>query len=405
MRVVAVAEPDPDRRDRAGTAHDIPAERRFAQWPELLATDLDLDAIVIATPDREHVEPAVAAVAAGHLVLLEKPIAPEASDVARLAATAAAGRGEIVVAHPLRYTPFFGTIEELVRDGAIGRLVGIEHLENVSSWHFAHSYVRGNWRRRDLASPLILSKACHDLDVIRWLAGARCLSVASVGRLNHFREEEAPAGAPAFCLDGCPVADACPFYAPRFYLPHQAQGGWPVSVVTPASDEAGLLAALAAGPYGRCVYRCDNDVADHQSTLLEFANGITATLTVSAFTAENARTLKLFGTEGELRGHMEKGDIEVRRFRDGHIREVPAPRRWTPETGGGHGGGDDRMMAAFVERARRRRNGERVDAAATSLAVSIESHLMAFAAEESRASGATIALAAGGAGPASCAAR
>jgi predicted dehydrogenase len=399
VRFVAVAEPDSGRRERAGAAHGIPPERRFAHWPELLAADVDIDAVVIATPDREHVEPAVAAARAGQLVLLEKPIAPEAANVARLAAAAASAPGEIVVAHPLRYTPFFGAIEELVRGGSIGRLIGIEHLENVSSWHFAHSYVRGNWRRRDLASPLILSKACHDLDVVRWLAGARCVSVASVGRLNHFRVEEAPAGAPAFCLDGCPVADACPFYAPRFYLPQLAEGGWPVSVVTTARDEEGLLAALATGPYGRCVYRSDNDVADHQSTLLEFVNGVTATLTVSAFTAENARTLKLFGTEGELRGHMEKGDIEVRRFRDGHGREVPAPRRTTPETGGGHGGGDDRMMAAFVERARRRRDGEPVDEPATSLAVSIESHLMAFAAEESRASGATIGLgAAGGTG-------
>ena len=391
MRVVAVAERDAERRARFASAHAIASDASVADWRGLVARS-DLDAVVIATPDRQHVEPALAAVAQGHLVLLEKPIAPEIADVTRLAAEATRAPGEIVVAHPLRYTAFFGAIEELVRGGAIGRLVGIEHLENVSWWHFAHSYVRGNWRRSDLASPLILSKACHDLDVIRWLAADRCVSVASVGRRNHFRSEEAPAGAPAYCLDGCPVADACPFYAPRFYLPQVEQGGWPVSVVTPQAGETALLEALRTGPYGRCVYRCDNDVADHQATLLAFANGITATLTVSAFTAENARTLKLMGTEGELRGHMEKGDIEVRRFRDGHAREVPSPRRVRPATGGGHGGGDDRMMAAFVERARRRREGEPADEAATSLAVSVESHLMAFAAEDSRRTGTTIEL-------------
>jgi predicted dehydrogenase len=386
-RFVAVAEPDDRRRDGFATAHGIGRGAAFARWEDLLdafAARGGVDGIVIATPDRAHVEPTVAALARDLHVLLEKPIAPSPDGVEAIARAASGSAGDLTVAHPLRYTEFFATIAALVSDGAIGRLVEIDHLENVSWWHFAHSFVRGNWRRSDLASPLILAKACHDLDVVRWLAAAPCTSVASFGSLSHFRADEAPPGAPEHCLDGCPVAESCPFYAPRFYLPLVPRGGWPVSVVTSEPGEAALLDALRTGPYGRCVYHADNDVADHQATILEFANGVVATLTVTAFTAENTRSVKLMGTRGEIRGHMERGEIEVRRFIDGRGMDVPPAGTITVETGGGHAGGDVRLLEAFARRVVAARDGLPGGESPTSLAVSLDSHRMAFAAERSR---------------------
>jgi predicted dehydrogenase len=386
-RFVAVAEPNELRRERFAAAHGIGPRAAFARWEDLLeqvGAPGAIDGVVVATPDRVHVEPTVAALARDLDVLLEKPIAPSPAGVDAIARAAASSAGDLTVAHPLRYTEFFATIAALVSDGAIGRLVEIDHLENVSWWHFAHSFVRGNWRRSDLASPLILAKACHDLDVVRWLAAARCTSVASFGSLSHFRPEEAPPGAPDHCLDGCPVAETCPFYAPRFYLPLVPRGGWPVSVVSAEPGEAALLDALRTGPYGRCVYHADNDVADHQGTILEFANGVVATLTVTAFTAENTRSVKLMGTRGEIRGHMERGEIEVRRFIDGQGTNVPPAQRITVETGDGHAGGDARLVEAFVGRLVAAREGVPVAESQTSLAVSLDSHRMAFAAERSR---------------------
>jgi predicted dehydrogenase len=359
----------------------------FEEVTGLLATEsvtAGVEAVVIATPDRHHVTPTLAALAAGLPVLLEKPIAPDAAGLEAIARAAETSRGELIVAHPLRYTPFFGTIANLLADGAIGDLVQIDHLENVSWWHFAHSYVRGNWRREELASPMLLAKACHDLDVIRWLAASPFATVSSVGSLRHFRAEEAPAGAPARCLDGCPVADGCPFYAPRFYEPRLAAGGWPVSVVTADPTPRGLQDALRTGPYGRCVYRSDNDVPDHQAVLVEFGNGVVATLTVTGFTAENTRTVKLMGTRGEIRGHMERGEIEVRRFIDSAGGSIPPAERIDVGAGPGHAGGDEKMIEAFVERVAHARGGEKAGESATSLAVSLESHRMAFAAERSR---------------------
>jgi predicted dehydrogenase len=390
-RFVAVAEPDEARRTRFAVSHEIPSAAAVADWPALLEAPDRVDAIVIATPDRQHRNPTIAALRRGHHVLLEKPIGPEPEDVEAIAAAAATSAGSLTIAHPLRYTPFFSEIASLLRAGSIGELVEVDWLENVGWWHFAHSYVRGNWRREALSSPLILAKTCHDLDVLRWLADAPCTSVASFGSLRQFRAEQAPAGAPERCLDGCPVAAECPFYAPRFYEPLLARGGWPVSVVlaalpTPqdASPRAALDVALRTGPYGRCVYRCDNDVPDHQATILEFANDVTATLTVTAFTAENTRTLKLMGTRGEIRGHMERGEIEIRRFAEAGGSAIPEPERVVVPSGAGHGGGDEAMLEAFVARLVAVRARRLPDASPTSLAVSLDSHRMAFAAERSR---------------------
>ena len=419
-RVVAVADPDETRRNRLGADHDLPVSARHADWRALVGDLSGIDAVLVTTPDRAHVEPTEAALAAGVDVLLEKPIAPDEAGVARVRAAAAASPATVTVAHVLRYTSFFQTVKALVDDGVIGRLLGLDHTENVGYWHFAHSYVRGNWRRADEAAPMLLAKACHDLDLLRWLADAPCTSVASAGSLTHFHRGHAPEGAPEHCLDGCPVEDTCPFHAGRFYVDALAGwDDWPIPVITDDPSPQGRLAVLGNGPYGRCVYRCDNDAVDHQIATLTFAGGVFATLTVTAFSEECTRTVRLLGTRGEVRGHLDSGEITVRRF-------LPAPHIGRPAgargvTGApppkhppaaevlhrgappvdvrtpfgaflGHAGGDDGLMADFVARLRQRRAGETPQAARTSLEESLHSHDMAFAAERSRVTGRTVAL-------------
>jgi predicted dehydrogenase len=407
-KVVAIADTNPERRAALAADHALADGQAFGDWRELLAHDGSTDVVVIATPDRDHAEPAIAALAAGHDVILEKPIAPTPDGVRAVAEAAARSGGSVTVAHVLRYTPFFGAVKRALDEGMIGELVSIEHAERIGYWHFAHSFVRGNWRREANASPMILAKACHDLDLLRWLAGDRCTAVSSFGGLHHFRPEQAPRGALDRCTDGtvrCPAAPDCPFDAVRLYVERTSEvTGWPVSVITSDPTPVGRLRALATGPYGRCVYRSDNDVADHQVVALEFANGVHATLTVNGLTADNTRQVHLHGTRGELRGRLDTGEIEVRRFLPGTPTTDAGP--WdrdeqgrqavrddermvlsaTPAPADGHGGGDAGMMADVVARLRARRDGATVadDVARTSLAVSIESHLMAFAAERSR---------------------
>lgn len=375
--VVAVADPDPLRRDRLAERHGVPSDRRFAGATELLSGPRIADLAILATPDAAHVQPAILALTRGYDVLLEKPIAPDAEGVRALAAAAAAAKGTVTVAHVLRHAPFFRTIREAMAHGRIGRPIGIDHVENVGHWHFAHSYVRGAWRREDVASPMILAKACHDLDLLRWLADAPCDEVFSRGELRWFREENAPADAPPFCLDGCPVETDCPYSAPRIYLERFAgRRGWPRSVVAPGGGDDAVAAALRAGPYGRCVYRCDNDVVDHQVATLSFANGVVATLTVTAFSEENTRTIRVFGSHGELEGHLESGRIALRDFASGGTERLDvAPAQ-------GHAPADRALLDDVIARLR----GD-AGPGPTDLATSLESHLVAFAAERSRREG------------------
>jgi predicted dehydrogenase len=417
---VAIAEPDAARRRGMAAEHGIGPAGAFGEWRELLASERTADAVVIATPDRDHAGSAIAALERGYDVILEKPIAPTADEVRAVAEAARRSTGSVTVAHVLRYTPFFTAVRKALDDGLIGELVTIEHAERIGYWHFSHSFVRGKWRREDASSPMILAKACHDLDLLRWLAGDRCTAVASFGGLQHFRPEQAPPGAADRCWDGkrrCPVAGECPFDAVRLYVERTAEvTGWPVSVITDDPSVDGRMAALARGPYGRCVYRSDNDVADHQVASLEFANGVRASLTVSGLTADNTRTLTLSGTRGDLRGRLDTGEIEIRRFlpapvgpagsasgpswdRDERGRAVLRDDeriafRATPPERDGHGGGDHAMLTDLIARLAARRDGApgAMEEARTSLAASIESHLMAFASERSRREGRVVPL-------------
>jgi predicted dehydrogenase len=388
-QLVAIADPRSDRLQAAGAQHGVAPEHLYPSWEELLRRETDLDAIIVATPDALHLQPALAAMRSGVSILLEKPICPTEPDVRRLLAAARRHGADITVAHVLRYTPFFARIKELLDRGVIGQLQTVRHTEQVGYWHFAHSYVRGNWRRTDESSPMILAKACHDFDILQWLIGAPCVELNSYGALSHFRAEQAPEGSTDRCDQGCKVERTCPYSAPRIYLEKLPPADrWPHNVVSLDTTPEGLATALHEGPYGRCVYRCDNDVADHQVVSLRFANGVDASLTVSGFTRENTRTIHLMGSHGEILGNFIANEITVSDFRIDDMRTS----QLTVPSDSLHGGGDEGLTADFIGRVQDRlRRGESA-APLTSLEQSVASHFMAFAAETSRLRGTAISL-------------
>ncbi len=375
MRIVAVAEPDEGKRNLMAKRHNLSASQLFVSWEDLLDKPQMADALINATLDHLHYPSTIRALERGYHVLLEKPISNSPETVLALAEAARKSDRIVQICFELRYTPFFNTIKQLLNSGAIGDLVTIEHKENIIFWHMAHSFVRGNWRNSLETSPILLAKTCHDFDILVWMVQSPCKKVSSFGGLNYFRPEKAPPGAPDRCLDDCPYEKECPHSALKLYLGPNTD--WPVSVISVDLSLAGRLNALRNGPYGRCVFKCDNNVLDNQSVLLEFENGVRVNFLLTGHSHENTRTVCYSGTRGILRGHFKKGKIEIINFNDNTRRVIHLSEE---DTSHDHGGGDERLLFDFVEAVK---NGYKHNLLST-IEESLESHLIIFAAEKAR---------------------
>jgi len=385
-KVVAVVEPRQNQRESIAREHSIPPERSFIDWRQLANEPRLADVAVIATQDGLHVDPALAFSRIGYHLLLEKPMAQTESDCRRI--VEAVGKDGVIlgVAHVLRYTPFTQALRGVVDSGAIGDIVSLQRLEPVGYWHQAHSYVRGNWRSAADGSSMLLAKACHDLDWIAYIMDEPCVSIASFGSLRHFRRDQKPeaAGDATRCLD-CAYEPNCPYSARHIYL-DRAERQEPFSLLKVVSDDGsveGLTAALEDGPYGRCVYECDNDVVDHQVVIMEFESGRSASFTMTAFTEAHLRYTRLFGTRGELRG--DGHSFEVFDFLSDSVesfgRQDNSVGRYDALTG--HGGGDAGFIDAFISAVATDDPSRLSSGPEETLA----SHRLVFAAERARLSG------------------
>lgn len=378
IEFVAVAEPMQDRREAFAKAHNIPKENQVETYEKLLNRNKFCDAMMICTQDDMHFIPTKTAIEKGYHVLLEKPMSNSLEECMELGKIARENDVVFMICHVLRYTPFFTKIKEIIDSGKIGKVMTIQHNENIGYFHMAHSFVRGNWRNSKESSPIILAKTCHDMDILLFLAGSRCKKISSFGSLTYFRESNAPANAADRCID-CEHEPSCIYSAKAQYL--KARGMWPATTITEDQTEEGILKALAEGLYGRCAYKCDNDVCDHQVVNMEFENGITSTFNLSAFTNNCNRTLKIMGTRGEIRANDLMQEVEVQLFGQ-DSKEI-----FKCKPVGGHGGGDYGLMADFVRLIQSGKND-----ALTSADISVESHVMAFAAENSRVNGVSVNL-------------
>ena len=387
FRITALCEKDRARLMRFGAAFGVGKENLFEDEQAFFAQKRS-DVLVIATQDRDHVRMCIRALELGYHVLLEKPVSPVKEELDALLKAHERYGGQVVVCHVLRYAPAFVKVKELLETGRIGRLILIDALEQVAYWHQAHSFVRGNWRSAAETSPMIMQKCCHDLDLLQYYAGSAAESVYSAGELTFFTPANRPAGAAERCTD-CGLRGQCPYSAEAIYLTRWEAAGcpqdaWPynVAAAAPLTREK-LLSACRNGPYGRCVFACDNNVVDRQIVSVRFINGVRATLTMTAFTAKGGRKYTFHGTHGEIRLDEEEGFVRVLPFggREGTFAIADLVKAEK-----GHGGGDTRLVDTFYDVLAG--NGD----ADTSLERSIESHLMALAAEESRVSGAVVRL-------------
>ena len=376
--IVAVAEPIDCRRERIQKDHCLPEDRCFKDYRELLSLGKIADIAVITTMDRLHFEPVMAAINQGYDLLLEKPIAPTVQECIAITKEAKERGVKIVICTVLRYTSLFCKIKEIIDSGEIGEIVSISHEECVGDVHQSHSFVRGNWGNSDRSSSMLLQKSCHDMDLLQWLIGKRCKKVQSFGSLTYFTEKNAPQGAPAFCIEGCPMGETCPYNAVKLYL--KSDNMWFRCSATGQTKptDGDVEKAIRETNYGRCVFRCDNDVVDHQVVNMLFEDNITVTFSMNAFNS-GGRYINIYGTKGEIRAAL-KDDMPIRVF---HFETQTAEEIASYGSDGilgGHGGGDAGIIRALYDYFKGEYHGKSVP----TIEESCYSHLLTFAAERAR---------------------
>ncbi|MCC8134444.1 MAG: Gfo/Idh/MocA family oxidoreductase [Tannerellaceae bacterium] len=379
LQIIGIAELVELRRNLYGDKYQVPVENRVATWEEILSRPKFADAVIIATPDHLHYAPCMKALDLGYDIPLEKPIAQTAEECRKLVAYAKEKGNIVGLTHVLRYSPYFLMLKEMVNSKIIGELISIQHFEPVEHVHMAHSYVRGSWRDSEKSTPLVLAKSSHDLDILHWIIGKPCKKISAFGKLTHFKAENAPAGAPERCTDGYPVEASCPYSVLKIYYRDRT---WLYVFDLPEDKEQegkAILHYLKTGEYGRCVYKCPNNQPDHYMMLMEFEEDITVNFSIEAFTLYGGRRTRIMGTRGDIVGDME--EFTHTDFVTGESKTYKANVLDALNYEGvGHGGGDEGMIRDWIEAL----CTQNPAVMSTPLDESLESHLMAFAAEESR---------------------
>ena len=381
LQVVGVADPDPVRRARAREIFGFPEANCFETAEQLAAAPRIADTVINGTMDADHVPTSLPLLEAGYHVLVEKPICPTQEELLALLRVARRTGRHVLVGHVLRHAPFYAEVRRRVAAGEIGEIITVNTTERVSYHHMAVGFIRGKWNHKATSNPMLMSKCCHDLDLIAWMkSGVRPVRVASLGSLMHFRPEKAPAGSGTRCLVDCAIEADCPYSARKHYLEQNLWGTYAwhcLEYLGQPTEDDKINSLKTDNPHGRCVWRCDNDVVDHQSVIVEFADGAVAAHTLTTGTAKPCRTLHLVGTLGEIEGSVEDGAFVVRfaDARPGHeFTETPVDLNVSMDM---HGGGDLRLVEDFVRVVR----GEQPSLSTTRLEDSVYGHLIGFAAD------------------------
>lgn len=398
LKIVGVADPNPIRRRKAMDYFGFKEDMCFENAEELAKKGKLADTVINGTMDEQHLETAVPLLDAGYDMLLEKPFAPNEEEMRQIVNCAKKNNSKVMICHVLRYTPFYYAIKERIVNGEIGDIINIQTTEHVSYHHLSTSYIRGKWANSDKChTSMLLAKCCHDLDIIMWMMSeTKPKQISSFGGKFQFKPENAPKEAGTICMKDCPLVDTCVYSTKRLYIDHPdrwafyvwdaLEGKMNISI----EDKIALM--KSDSPYARCIYKCDNNVVDHQSVLINFESGATGTHNMVGGSAEPRREIHIIGTKGEIFGNFEESKFTVLKIDpspDAHNEECDVEEVDLRVTGdmvgayGGHGGGDERLAADFVKFIR----GEKPSLACTSIFDSVAGHLSVYLADKSRENG------------------
>lgn len=398
LKIVGVADPNPVRRKKAMEYFGFSEDMCFNSAQALAEKGRLADAVINGTMDEQHLETAIPLLNAGYDMLLEKPFAVCEEDMRQIVDCAKKNNSKVMICHVLRYTPFYYAIKERIVNGEIGDIINIQMTEHVSYHHLSTSYIRGKWANSDKChTTMLLAKCCHDIDLMMWfMSETKPVSISSFGSKFQFKPENAPANAGTICMKDCPLVDECVYSTKRLYIDHPDRWSFYVwdaleGIENPTIDDK-IALMKTDNPYARCIYKCDNNVVDHQSVLVNFASGATGTHNMVGGSAEPRRNIHIIGTKGEIFGNFEESKFTVLKINpspDAHNEECDVEEIDLRVTGdmvgayGGHGGGDERLAEDFVKFIR----GEQPSLACTSIFDSVAGHLCVYLADKSRENG------------------
>jgi predicted dehydrogenase len=330
--VVAVAEPDSEKRKSFAKEFNLPDSSTFTYWEDLTKQLDSCDAAIIATLDNQHTGPTIACLHRGWHILVEKPLSDSFEDCLLIDKTQKDKNVVVAVCQTLRFMDGFRKVKQILESGTIGQLIHIEHVEGIGHFRFIHNYVRGRWAQEKNNTFLLLHKCCHDIDYINWLIKEPCRRVSSFGSLKYFTSLNAPAGSTYRCVDNCSVKDTCPYSAVRIYVDGLLEE-WPAKDICQVHTKEAHTSVIKNSPYGVCAWRANNDVVDHQVVMMEFEGGTTATCTLSGYSATNGRRIRLQGTHGEMLYDEAIGSISIKRFfeKENEFIEISTPNSYHPE--------------------------------------------------------------------------
>lgn len=361
---------------------------------EFLTKPRQSELLIIATQDTSHYILAKEALMKGYDLILEKPVALNVEELLELEELSSKLGRTVIVCHVLRYQKMWQMIKEIIDEGKLGRIITIAHNENIGHYHYAHSYVRGNWRNKSTSGPLVLTKSSHDIDILYYLVGSNIKRVASFGSLSYFHSGNAPEGHGEHC-EGCVVRNTCRYEGERMYT---SFGGFFPLFTKGKYTRRAVKEGLRTTDYGRCLYTMDHDVVDHQSSIIEFENGVSATFNLNAFTRRMHRSLKVMCEYGEIRANertIEVSTFELQPLFWGFIKHllhidrkvikrISLHKPWDFSKYLGHKDADRRFVKSVFQNYRMKKQS------LTPLSESVHSHIVALALEEARVTGQTV---------------
>ena len=392
LKIVGVADPDKIRQKKAMEMFGFPKENCFDSALELSRVPKFADAVINGTMDEQHVETSIPLLKKGYDMLLEKPFATNEKEMRELVSCVKENGNKVMICHVLRYTPFYLSIKERVASGEIGDIINIQTCEHVSYHHLSTSYVRGKWANSDVChTSMLLAKCCHDIDLMMWMmSDTQPSMISSFGSKFQFKPENAPKEAGTKCLVDCPLVDTCRYSAKRLYLDQPKRWAFDIwgklEGIENPTDEDRINLLKGDSNYGRCIYKFDNNVVDHQSVLVSFKNGATGTHNMVGGSAGPMRRIHIIGTKGEIYGDFEESKFTVAKIHPTKTDEKTVEVVDLNVNGdmvgayGGHGGGDEKLAADFVEFLR----GGKPSLACTSIFDSVAGHLCVYLADKSR---------------------